>query len=169
MSLFRPTLVCEKVTDITPQMLQKLEIKAVLLDVDNTLTSYISKKPIDGSIEWAKNLQKMGYLVYIVSNNYPKRVGEIAEKFDLPYVSFALKPSPFGFRKARKQIGIKGSDCLVVGDQIFTDILGANLGFMKSVLLTPIEIENGFTIKIRRHFEKSIRNKLHLQNKDNMK
>ncbi len=169
MSLFRPTLVCEKVTDITPQMLKKLRVKAILLDVDNTLTSYISKNPLEGSVEWAKNLQKMGYAVYIVSNNYQKRVSAIAKKFSLPYVSFALKPSPIGFRKARKQIGIKSADCLVVGDQIFTDILGANLGFMKSVLLTPIEIESGFTIKLRRHFEKNIRKKLESLNDDNKK
>ena len=159
MSLLRPTLMCEKVTEITPKLLDSLGVKALLLDVDNTITSYISKNPLEGSVEWAHALEKLGYKVFIVSNNYRDRVSSISGKFGLPFVSFAMKPLPIGFAKARKQLGLKSAECLVVGDQMFTDILGANLGGMKSVLLTPIEVEKSWSFKVRRNFENKLRPK----------
>jgi HAD superfamily phosphatase (TIGR01668 family) len=159
MSLLRPTVMCDRVTEINPQLLQELGVKALLLDVDNTITSYVSKEPLDGSVRWAHELQKLGYTVYIVSNNYRDRVSAISKKFGLPFVSFALKPFPVGFAKARRTIGVGKDECLVVGDQVFTDILGANLGGMKSVLLTPIETEKSTSFKIRRYFESKLRPK----------
>lgn len=159
MKLLKPTLHCGKVTDISGEMLEKMQVKAILLDVDNTLTSYTSKKPITGTIEWVHHMEEQGYRVYIVSNNFKERVSHIASLFSLPFVSFALKPFPLGFKKARDGMGIHSRDCLVVGDQIFTDILGANLGGMQSVLVDPIELEKGFTFEIRRYFERFIRPK----------
>lgn len=157
MSLLKPTAVCEKATEITSDMLDKMGVKYLLLDVDNTISSYRSKEPVDGARDWAKDLESKGYGVFIVSNNYEDRVKNIADKFGLPFVSMALKPLPVGFCKAKRHLKCKASECLVVGDQIFTDILGANLGRMKSVLLTPIELETGRSFKIRRYFENKLR------------
>ncbi len=159
MPVLKPTYKCKNIHDIKVDILNKMSVKVVLLDVDNTITSYISKTPLDGSVMWAKNLEDKGFKVYIVSNNFEERVSKIAKKFDLPYISFAMKPFPKGFRKARKALGVKAQQCVVVGDQIFTDILGANLGRMKSILVEPVEIETGFTFKIRRALEKRVRSK----------
>lgn len=160
MRIFRPTAHYGSVTEIKPGMLRDMNIKAILLDVDNTLTSYTSKEPLPGTLNWAKMLQEEGFRVYIVSNNFKSRVSQISEKYGLPFVHFALKPFPIGFKKARRALGLKNGECLVVGDQIFTDILGANLGRMQSVLVDPIEEEDGFTFQVRRYFEKFIRPKL---------
>lgn len=160
MTLLKPTVSVNNIKDIKLDMLKEMNVKLILLDVDNTIASYLSKEPIEGSLAWIKSLQNAGYMVYIVSNNYKKRVSAIAQKFELPYVSFAVKPLTKGFNKVRKLMNVDKKECLVVGDQIFTDILGANLAGMKSVLLEPIEMEKGFSIQIRRHFEKNLRKKL---------
>ena len=62
-------------------------------------------------------------------------------------------------RLAAKRLRVKPQECVIIGDQIFTDIVGANLCGMKSVLLSPIEPEEGFTFKVRRHFERGLREK----------
>lgn len=158
MSILRPSVFLDKVTDITPEFLKERGIKAVLLDVDNTITSYISKEPYPGSIELIRELEKNGVAVYIVSNNRSKkRIKEVAGKFGLPFVNIAMKPLPVGFIRAKHKLKLKFRECLVVGDQVFTDILGANLCSMQSVLLEPIERESGWSFKVRRHFEKNIR------------
>lgn len=160
MSIFRPTLMKKRITGITPELLKSMNIKAVLLDVDNTITSYVSKTPFPGSIELIRSIEKEGIKVYIVSNNRSKkRISAVAEKFSLPFVNIAMKPLPLGFIRAKLKLKVKFKECLVVGDQVFTDVLGANLCGMQSVLLEPIEVESGWTFKVRRHFEKSIRSK----------
>lgn len=157
MGLFKPTCMRRRATDITEDTLQALGVKAVFLDVDNTLTSYRSKEPAEGSVAWAAELRKRGYKVYIVSNNFKDRVGAIAARYGVSFVSFAMKPLPLGFWRARRESGVPGRECLVVGDQIFTDILGANLCGMKSVLLEPIEPETGGSFRLRRRAERPFR------------
>lgn len=153
-----PTIALDRVTDLTPDLVKSMGIKAVLLDVDNTITSYISKEPFPGSIKLIRELEAAGIKVYIVSNNKSKkRIKAVAEKFDLPFVNIAMKPLPVGFIRAKLKLGLSFKECLVVGDQIYTDIIGANLCGMQSVLLTPIEPETGWSFKLRRKHETKIR------------
>lgn len=159
MGIFSPTAVRRRVTDLSPQFLSSLGVGAVLLDVDNTIATYTSHTPIPGAIEWAHRLVEEGFRVVIVSNNYKKRVGPFAARFGLDFISFALKPLPFDYLKARKKLKMKCRDCVIIGDQIFTDVVGANLCGMRSVLLTPIEPEEGLSFKIRRYFERGLRAK----------
>lgn len=160
MAILRPNVICSRITDITPELLKKMNIKAILLDVDNTITSYISKEPVPGSIEWCRSLKELGYRIYIVSNNFSyDRVRIMAEQFDLDFVHYAMKPLPTGFIRAKRELKVKARECLVVGDQIFTDILGANMAGMKSVLLEPIDLETGTSFRIRRKFETKLRPK----------
>ncbi len=159
MGFFRPSAVKRRVTDLTPEFLRGMGVEALLLDVDNTIATYTSHTPIEGAAEWAREMVEEGFRVLIVSNNYKKRVGPFAERFGLDYISFAIKPLPFGYLRARRRLGIKRGACAIVGDQIFTDVIGANLCGMQSVLLTPIEPEEGFTFRVRRFFERGLREK----------
>ena len=158
--LFTPTALKPRAADITPDFLRGMGVRAVLLDVDNTIAGYASHEPLPGAVEWARGLEKAGLRVVIVSNNYKKRVGPFAERFGLPFISFAIKPLPFGYWKARRMLRLPCRDCVIIGDQIFTDIVGANLCGMRSVLLEPIELETGFTFRLRRYFERALRAKL---------
>ena len=159
MPLLRPSAVKTGIFDVTPAFLSSLGVKALLLDVDNTIATYTSHEPIAGAVEWAKGLEAAGFDVVIVSNNVEKRVSAFARRFGLPWISFALKPFPFGYLKAKKKLGRRARECAIIGDQIFTDVIGANLCGMKSVLLSPIEPEDGVSFRIRRYFERGLRKK----------
>lgn len=160
MSLLMPTMSIDSVTDIDIKLLRSLNIKSILLDVDNTLASHGSQEPFKGVIEWSYKIREQNIKIIIISNNFKNRVAPFAKKFNLPFVSLALKPSPLGFLRAKKFLHCKPENTVVVGDQVFTDILGANLAHMKSILLTPKSEKETLGIYIRRKLEKGIREKI---------
>ena len=92
----------------------------------------------------------------VLSNSKEKRVKPFAQKINLEYISLGLKPLPFGYLRAMKRYSLKRKNTAIVGDQIFTDILGGNLVGIKTVLLTPIKLEDGWSFKLRRRLEKLI-------------
>lgn len=164
-SILKPTVALRNIDDISIELLRSLEIDAILLDVDNTLAPPTSKIPYDGVQEWIDKVKQTGIAIVICSNNYKKRVKPFADSVGLECVSMSLKPSPLGFNRAKKLLKEKTSSVLVVGDQIYTDILGANLAGMKSVLLVPRSEEHGFTIYLRRKMETGLRKKINIMNK----
>lgn len=166
MSLLKPTAAVHHVTDITPEMLKELGIDSILLDVDNTLAPPTSSQPYEGVQEWIDQIKAQNISIVICSNNYYKRIKPFSDSVGLDCVSMSLKPFPFGFNRAKKKLHENAQSVLVVGDQIYTDVLGANLAGMKSVLLTPRSEEHGITIRIRRSLEKNIRKKLVLYQKE---
>ena len=141
MSTFFPTLYRRRITDVTVEDLRRLGAEAVLLDVDNTLTTHDAPDLTDGVKAWLAQMQGEGFHLLIVSNNSAERVAPFAEKIGLPFYAHARKPLPSGFRAAAKQAGVQPTQCVVIGDQIFTDILGANLAGIPCILLEPIQPE----------------------------
>ena len=141
MSLFFPTLYRRRITDVTVDDLRRLGVNAVLLDVDNTLTTHDAPDLTDAVKAWLCEVACAGFSLIVVSNNSAERVAPFAKKIGLSYYAHARKPLPFGFRAAAKQAGCDSKACVVVGDQLFTDMLGANLAGMKSILLEPIQLE----------------------------
>ena len=141
MSLFYPTLYRRRITDVTVEDLCRLGVRGVLLDVDNTLTTHDAPDLTDEVKSWLSTMQAEGFLLMVVSNNQPERVAPFAEKIGLPFTAHARKPLPSGYRLAAKTLGIPVKECVAIGDQIFTDIMGANLSGMKSILLEPIQFE----------------------------
>jgi HAD superfamily phosphatase (TIGR01668 family) len=81
------------------------------------------------------------FVLVIVSNNKPERVAPFANKIGLPFHALAHKPLPGGFWEAGAENRMAAEECVVIGDQIFTDILGANLAGMNCILLEPIQPE----------------------------
>ena len=140
MSLFFPTLYRRRITDVTAEDLHRLGAKAVLLDVDNTLTTHDAPELDEAVLAWLDAMREQFVLV-IVSNNNAQRVQPFAEKISLPFHALARKPLPGGFWEAGAEHCMAKEECVVIGDQIFTDILGANLAGMKSILLEPIQLE----------------------------
>lgn len=157
MALFKPTGTLHCLTEITPELLEALRIRAIVLDADNTMSAHGAQTPFPGVLEWTREMTARGIRLVVVSNNYKKRVAPFAAQFDLPYTSFACKPSPFGYLRARRRCGVKVRECLVVGDQIFTDILGANLCGMQSVLLDPLAPDPSATVRFKRRLEGFLR------------
>ncbi len=164
MSLLKPTAALRNVTDISPALLERLGTDAILLDVDNTLAPPSSHIPYEGVKEWIDLIKSKGIHIVICSNNYKKRVKPFADKLGLDCVSMSLKPFPFGFNRAKRKLREKPQSVLVVGDQIYTDILGANLAGMRSILLVPRSEEHGISVMIRRKMEVGVRKKIKLHN-----
>lgn len=134
-----PNLYLKKVEDITIEKLIKNKIKLLILDVDNTLIDYY-KNLTEEVVNWAKEMKGQGIKLYILSNtNDRRKVKEVAEVLGIPYKHFATKPLKRGFRYIQKQMNMKPENIAVVGDQLFTDILGGNRCNMFTILVDPID------------------------------
>lgn len=151
-----PKEYLNSVKDISLELLEKNNIKGLILDVDNTLINLERKMPV-GVSEWAKNLKAKGIKICILSNsNNIKKVEEVAKIIDVPYIFFGKKPLKSGFLRARDILKLSNENIAVVGDQIFTDIIGANRCKMFPILVKPIEEKDYFLTKIKRPIEKFI-------------
>lgn len=156
MAIFKPTYALRSITEITPAALKKRGIKALILDVDNTLTTHNNPAPAEGVPEWIEEMKSAGIKLLIVSNNNAERVTPFAEMLGLHFVPNGAKPLPMGFLRAVKELGVPKNRIAAVGDQIFTDILGANLAGVRSIFVYPIEPETSVPFKIKRAIEKPL-------------
>lgn len=153
-----PNQYIQKVQDIGIEFLQKNKIKALILDVDNTLIDY-NKNLSDDIIKWAKDLRGQGTKLYILSNsNHKEKIKNVAETLSIPYESFANKPFKKGFLKIQKILGEKPENIAVVGDQIFTDIIGGNRCNMFTILVEPIDKKDFWYTAWKRPIENKIKN-----------
>ena len=152
--LLKPKIKLKRITDISLSILKKYDIDTLILDVDNTMSTHHGQVLTDGLSDWIDMMHKNNIGLIVLSNSKEQRVKPFAEKINLPYISLGLKPLPFGYFKALKKGGSKRKNTAIVGDQIFTDILGGNLVGIKTILLTPIKPEDGISFKIRRKIEK---------------
>ena len=156
MALLLPTVAVETLLDITPELLASMGVDTVLLDVDNTLAYHGSQEPFPGTVEWTHELRSRGFRVMILSNNFAKRVAPFAEKYDLPFLSFSIKPLPIAYFRAIHKLGARREKAVVIGDQVFTDVLCANLAGAVSILVEPIELEPFPFFKLKRRLEKLV-------------
>lgn len=153
MSVFIPDLYLNNVTEITLDLLQSLGIKGLVLDVDNTLTLHNSQEVLDAVLDWLALMKQSGILLTIVSNNNEERVKPFAKRLGLHYVAFGCKPLTRGFTQAAKQFKLPVEQIAVVGDQIYTDIVGGNLKGMLTILTVPFQEENNAFFKLKRKLE----------------
>lgn len=154
-----PKIYLQNVQEITYEMLKENGILGVILDVDNTLIDYYRNMP-EGVLEWCTNLKQKGIKFCIASNsNKKEKVEMVAKKLDIPYIYFAKKPLKKGLITASTKMGIESNKVAVVGDQIFTDILGANRVGMFSILVEPIEEKDILITLIKRPIENCIKRK----------
>lgn len=158
--LFKADFAFWRVTEITPEFLRENNIKGLLLDLDNTLTTHDNPVPAEGVLEWIDTMKKNGIRLVIVSNNHPPRVKPFADMLGLEFVSEGKKPLSSGFNRAQQRMGIPFSQLAVVGDQIYTDMLGANLKRIRGIFVYPIEHEKTRFFKFKRWAEKPFLPKL---------
>lgn len=154
MAVFRPDFIFSQTTKITPQFLKEQGIENLLLDVDNTLTTHNNPEPGPGIDEWLDTMRANGIKMVIISNNNKKRVEPFAARLGLPFCSMSCKPLPNGYIKGMKMLGGNRKNTAMVGDQIFTDVMGANLSGMKCFMVLAILHEDGAGFKFKRMLEK---------------
>ncbi len=153
MRIFKPSFYLKNIFSIDVDFLKKNNIKALLLDADNTLCIFHTDFPVDGVLEWIEMMKSNGIDLHLLSNAKPKRLTKFAENVNLPYFYLSMKPLPFKISKAVKKLGFKKDEVALVGDQIFTDILGGNLAGINTIWLDYIKIEDGWTFRFKRKIE----------------
>ena len=156
MELLTPDLRLEKIEDITPELLESLGITALLVDIDNTLVSRVTKRIEDSAFVWMASLKLAGVPCCLLSNNWHRVIHDYAAELQIPVVGKALKPLPVAYIKALTKIGAHRATTAVVGDQIFTDILGARLCVMFSILVEPLSSTDLWYTKIFRSMEQKL-------------
>ena len=154
-----PNVHLKSVLEITIEFLHKNQINALILDVDNTLIDYDKNLQLE-IIEWAKNLKANNIKLYILSNTNKKdKVEQVSQKLKIKYNYFAKKPLKTGLLKAQKELQEKPENVAVVGDQIFTDVLGGNRCKMFTILIEPIAEKDIWLTKVKRPIEIFIKKK----------
>ncbi len=156
MNLLLPDIKLNRITDITLELLSKNNISALLLDVDNTMSTHHGTVLTDGLMEWIKEMQHGGIELLVLSNSKRKRVEPFAKRIGLPFISLGCKPLPTGYIRGIKRLQKKRGNVAIVGDQIFTDVLGGNIVGIKTIMLTLIKAEDAWSFKLRRNLEKKI-------------
>ncbi len=153
LSKLRPHLFLPSVQSVDPRLLRRRGIRGVVLDLDNTLAGWRSPRPTREVKAWVGRLRSSGIGAVILSNNGRGRVEDFAGWLDVPFIPHARKPSARGFQKAMAVLGTTPESTAVIGDQVFTDILGGNRVGLFTILVTPLTRQEFFGTKAVRHLE----------------
>mgnify|MGYP004576832179 CR=1 FL=1 len=135
---FIPDIILPVLTDLTPEMLTARGVRWLLLDFDNTIVPYTTDEPTDKMLAWLHEMQASPIKLCIVSNSKRPRVVRFAEKYGLDCITHAKKPFSRGIRAAQARFGFQPREAALAGDQIYTDVLGANCAGMTSILVPAI-------------------------------
>ena len=141
MAWFRASFTAHDIYEITGAALERRGIKLLLADLDNTLVPYGVPLPDERLKAWRDDLNAHGVTLFILSNNrHENRPRMFAEGLDVPFIGHAGKPKTPSFYRAMEQAGVTKEQTAIVGDQIFTDILGGNRAGVSTILVQPIRL-----------------------------
>ena len=161
-----PDFYCNNIKDIDINKLKENNIKGIILDVDNTLID-LDHNLLEGAEEWCNNLKKQNINFCILSNsNKKEKVKKVAKLLDIPYIYFGTKPLKRGFKKAKEMLNLPYNELAIIGDQIFTDIIGGNRCKIYTILVEPISTRELFITAIKRGVENIIISKYKKQHKN---
>ncbi len=138
MSLLTPDRYYTNVEAIDLDDLRRLGVTALLVDLDNTLLARGTRELRQELRDWTARAAAAGFSLCLVSNNWHERVRAVAESLGIPLVARAVKPLPFAFARGMRLLDVDARRTAVVGDQIFTDVLGGNVIGATTVLVDPL-------------------------------
>ena len=157
---YKPDELIEAVYQLDSKSLKKMGIKAVMVDLDNTLIAWNNPDGTKELLDWLKEMRENHIKVIVVSNNKASRVARAVEKFGVDYISRAMKPFAFGINKALKQFGEQPKEVVMVGDQLMTDIRAAHRAGVKSILVKPLVSSDAWNTQLNRWRERRMWKKL---------
>ena len=154
LKLLVPCMVENTLYDIKLTELKQRGIRGIVFDLDNTIIPWNSPDICPEVLIWLNHLAAQDFKLCLVSNNGKGRVGKIAAQCGAPFVARALKSARSGFRQAARNMGLSPDTVAVVGDQLFTDILGGNRLGMVTIWVKPLTTKEFVGTKITRQLEK---------------
>lgn len=156
LDLLIPRIYADRLLDIPLAELREQNITAFIVDLDNTITDWNSNVVSDEIEEWFRSIQAQGFRVCILSNNGERRIKNVADKLGIPFIHRAAKPRRGAFYRAIYIMGVSAAQTAVIGDQIFTDILGGNRAGLFTILVRPLSGREFIGTKINRMLERLV-------------
>jgi HAD superfamily phosphatase (TIGR01668 family) len=150
----------DSIYDIDLENLKTNNIKALIADLDNTLVPWRSSEIQEKLTNWIATVRDADLKIAIVSNNTSARVEAMSSQLGVIALSGAIKPRRGAFRNIAAQFNLEPHEVAVVGDQLFTDILGGNRTGMYTILVTPISKHEFIGTKLMRMVENLFLNRL---------
>ena len=151
--MFKPTWWLKSVLEIDEKFIRENHLRGFILDLDNTLSMHGSPAAEQGVCEWLEDMRRLGMKLTVLSNNTKKRVEPLAKELGLDFIAFGCKPLTVGISRALRRMRLPKKSVALVGDQIFTDILGGNLKRISTVLVEPFHMEDKISFKVKRKLE----------------
>ena len=140
---FLPAIITEKLTDVTPELLRERSIRLLMLDFDNTIVPYTTTVPSPEMEKWLRDMNHLPDIqLCIVSNSHNDRVPKFCRERNIAVITHAKKPFPKGINECLEKYQIPAAEAALVGDQIFTDTLGANGAGVAPILVKAIDNHN---------------------------
>lgn len=154
--VLRPDAFAERLTRVSLDDLAAQGVRGIIVDLDNTLVGYRQDTLEAADAAWIADALARGFRIALLSNNFTGRVRKIGADIGVPVVPSALKPLPTGFWRALHLLGTPRKATIVVGDQLFTDVLGAKLCGLRAILTHPLEAHDWLGTRVLRVFERLI-------------
>lgn len=152
-NILYPCLYVDSLLDIPLEELEDRGIRAFILDLDNTITEWNSNDLRSEVEEWFRLIKERGFQACILSNNAEQRIVQVASRLGIPFIHRARKPRRGSFLRAVSLMGVNPEETAVIGDQIFTDILGGNRSRLFTILVRPLAKKEFYGTKISRAME----------------
>lgn len=152
----KPTYIYDKIEDIPFEVFEKNNITGIIFDADNTIIDH-TRELFESKKEYIDKLKEKGYNICILSNTFSERkIRNLMKELDVNGLCSAMKPSLKGFNMSLNLLNAKKENVIMIGDQLFTDIYGANRFGIKSIFVNPMnKIEDAVTM-IKRPLENYI-------------
>ena len=147
-----PRFIAGKITDLTAQRLKDMGVELLMMDFDNTIVPYTTDTPTEEVLSWLEEMKKSDIRLCVVSNSKQDRVKIFCGKYGIDCITHAKKPFSKGIRQCLERYQLPAQKCALVGDQIYTDTLGANGCGVQSILVKAIDNHN-FWLKARHVLE----------------
>lgn len=154
--LFYPRKYYNSIFEIDLGELKQKGITGIIVDLDNTLIAWNENEAPEKLRQWLKKVAEMGFRVCIASNNRFARATAIAVELQLPLIARAWKPRQKAFKRGMAILKTQRAETAVIGDQIFTDVLGGNRMGLYTILVVPISQKELPTTKLLRRVERLI-------------
>lgn len=152
----KPDYFVKHLCDIDSKKLRNDGILLLICDVDNTLCLHDESEICQQHLDWIDSVKKEGIKVVLISNNHKKRIAKIGQTIGCDTIGFALKPMKHAYKEILRRYQVSTCEVFCVGDQLFTDIIGAKRMKMKCALVEPLAEKDIIYTRVYRWIEKLI-------------
>lgn len=156
MMVLKPKIAVDAASDIDAELLSRHGIRGLMVDLDDTLLASSEDRIPPPNVAWIRGLQADGIALVMLSNGEPARVAKLADILGIQGFSLSGKPLPMAFRRGLKALALPPSAVAMVGDQLFTDVVGANLSGVTSILVRPLSPGKWLHTRLARRLERLV-------------